>query len=59
MLMLTMGCWSDIFHVLMAFLGEAICLLPCQDLLQAVLKGLSVTTVISLNSLPHVTVSIL
>uniref|UniRef100_A0A3Q3XSB0 Uncharacterized protein n=1 Tax=Mola mola TaxID=94237 RepID=A0A3Q3XSB0_MOLML len=39
-LMLTMGGWSDVLHVLMAFLGEAVCLLPCQDLLQAVLKGL-------------------
>lgn len=37
-LMLTVGNWSDVFHVLIAFLGEATCLLPSQDLLQAVLK---------------------
>lgn len=37
-LMLTVGDWSDVLHVLIAFLGEAACLLPSQDLLQAVLK---------------------
>lgn len=37
-LMLTIGDWSDVFHVLITFLGEAVCLLPSQDLLQAVLK---------------------
>uniref|UniRef100_A0A3Q3R5J7 Uncharacterized protein n=1 Tax=Monopterus albus TaxID=43700 RepID=A0A3Q3R5J7_MONAL len=37
-LMLTVGEWSDVLHVLIAFLGEAVCLLPSQDLLQAVLK---------------------
>lgn len=37
-LMLTVGNWSDVFHVLIAFLGEATCLLPSRDLLQAVLK---------------------
>ncbi|XP_070705301.1 transmembrane protein 82-like [Pempheris klunzingeri] len=37
-LMLTVGYWSDVFHVLITFLGEAACLLPSQDLLQAVLK---------------------
>lgn len=37
-LMLTVGDWSDVLHVLITFLGEAVCLLPSQDLLQAVLK---------------------
>ncbi|XP_034542243.1 transmembrane protein 82-like [Notolabrus celidotus] len=37
-LMLTVGDWSDVLHVLIAFLGEAVCLLPSQDLLQAILK---------------------
>ncbi|XP_019957241.2 transmembrane protein 82-like [Paralichthys olivaceus] len=35
-LMLTVGDWSDVLHVLISFLGEAACLLPSQDLLQAV-----------------------
>ncbi|XP_074524860.1 transmembrane protein 82-like [Halichoeres trimaculatus] len=37
-LMLTVGDWSDILHVLITFLGEAVCLLPSQDLLQAIIK---------------------
>ncbi|XP_054473643.1 transmembrane protein 82-like [Anoplopoma fimbria] len=37
-LMLTVGNWSDVFHVLITFLGEAVCLLPSQDLLEAELK---------------------
>lgn len=37
-LMLTVGDWSDVLHVLITFLGEAACLLPSQDLLEAVLK---------------------
>uniref|UniRef100_A0A8C2Z9A4 Transmembrane protein 82 n=1 Tax=Cyclopterus lumpus TaxID=8103 RepID=A0A8C2Z9A4_CYCLU len=37
-LMLTVGNWSDVLHVLIAFLGEAVCLLPSQDLLKAALK---------------------
>ncbi|KAM7005668.1 transmembrane protein 82-like isoform 1-T1 [Tautogolabrus adspersus] len=37
-LMLTVGHWTDVLHVLITFLGEAACLLPSQDLLQAVLK---------------------
>ncbi|CAJ1052075.1 transmembrane protein 82-like [Xyrichtys novacula] len=37
-LMLTVGDWTDVLHVLITFLGEAVCLLPSQDLLQAVLK---------------------
>lgn len=34
-LMLTVGDWSDVLQVLITFLGEAVCLLPSQDLLQA------------------------
>ncbi|XP_030586048.1 transmembrane protein 82-like isoform X2 [Archocentrus centrarchus] len=37
-LMLAMGDWSDVLHILIAFLGEAVCLLPSRDLLQAVLN---------------------
>ncbi|XP_051272410.1 transmembrane protein 82-like [Dicentrarchus labrax] len=37
-LMLTVGDWSDVLHILITFLGEAVCLLPSQDLLQAALK---------------------
>ncbi|XP_068450653.1 transmembrane protein 82-like [Clinocottus analis] len=37
-LMLTVGHWSDVLHVLITFLGEAVCLLPSQDLLKAALK---------------------
>lgn len=36
-LMLAVGDWSDVLQVLFAFLGEAVCLLPSQDLLQAAL----------------------
>ncbi|KAM3877786.1 transmembrane protein 82-like [Diretmus argenteus] len=39
-LVLMVGHWSDALHVLISFLGEAVCLLPSQDLLQAVLKTL-------------------
>ncbi|XP_056131014.1 transmembrane protein 82-like [Lampris incognitus] len=34
-LMLTAGHWTDVLHVLISLLGEAVCLLPSQDLLQA------------------------
>ncbi|XP_037108846.1 transmembrane protein 82-like [Syngnathus acus] len=37
-LMLTMGDWSDVFHVLVTFLGEGVCLLFSQDLLQLAIK---------------------
>lgn len=40
-LMLAVGYWSDVLHVLIAFLGEGVCLLPAQDLLQAAVKVLS------------------
>lgn len=36
--MLTVGDWSDVLHVLITFLGEAVCLLPSQDLVEAVLE---------------------
>lgn len=36
-LMLTVGDWTDVLHVLIAFLGEAVCLLPSQDILQVML----------------------
>lgn len=36
-LMLTVGDWNDVLHVLIAFLGEATCLLSSQDLLEVVL----------------------
>ncbi|XP_023189537.1 transmembrane protein 82 isoform X3 [Xiphophorus maculatus] len=34
-LMLTVGRWADVFHILMCFLGEASCLIPNMDLLDA------------------------
>uniref|UniRef100_A0A3Q2ZMS1 Transmembrane protein 82 n=1 Tax=Kryptolebias marmoratus TaxID=37003 RepID=A0A3Q2ZMS1_KRYMA len=34
-LMLTVGRWADVLHILMCFLGEASCLLPANDLLDA------------------------
>uniref|UniRef100_A0A674NHK4 Transmembrane protein 82 n=1 Tax=Takifugu rubripes TaxID=31033 RepID=A0A674NHK4_TAKRU len=34
-LMLMVGEWTDVLHVLIAFLGEAACVLPSQDLLQS------------------------
>ncbi|XP_034027462.1 transmembrane protein 82 [Thalassophryne amazonica] len=34
-LMLTVGRWADVFHILICFLGEASCLLPTVDLLDA------------------------
>lgn len=37
-LVLTVGEWPDVLHVIIALLGEAACLLPSQDLLQSVLK---------------------
>ncbi|KAM6977006.1 transmembrane protein 82 [Aplochiton taeniatus] len=32
-LMLTVGRWADVLHILMCFLGEAACLIPTNDLL--------------------------
>ncbi|XP_036388283.1 transmembrane protein 82-like [Megalops cyprinoides] len=32
-LMLTVGTWADVAHILLCFLGEAACLIPAQDLL--------------------------
>ncbi|KAF7657290.1 hypothetical protein LDENG_00029040 [Lucifuga dentata] len=34
-LMLTVGRWADVIHILMCFLGEASCLIPTLDLLDA------------------------
>ncbi|CAK6955009.1 transmembrane protein 82 isoform X2 [Scomber scombrus] len=34
-LMLTVGRWSDVLHILICFLGEASCLIPTMDLLDA------------------------
>ncbi|XP_072553360.1 transmembrane protein 82 [Salminus brasiliensis] len=38
-LMLTVGRWADVLHVLVCFTGEAACLLPAQDLLESTSKG--------------------
>ncbi|TRZ02471.1 hypothetical protein DNTS_030295 [Danionella cerebrum] len=35
-LLLTVGNWSDVLHVMVCFIGEAVCLLPSQDLLEAI-----------------------
>ncbi|KAK9954254.1 hypothetical protein ABG768_016341 [Culter alburnus] len=35
-LLITVGRWSDVLHVLICFIGEAACLLPSQDLLEAI-----------------------
>lgn len=35
-LLITVGRWSDVVHVLICFIGEAACLLPSQDLLEAI-----------------------
>ncbi|KAF7208888.1 transmembrane protein 82-like [Nothobranchius furzeri] len=37
-LMLAVGTWSDVLHVLVSFIGEGVCLLSSEDLLQAALK---------------------
>ncbi|CAL8363913.1 unnamed protein product [Lota lota] len=34
-LMLTVGRWADVVHILICFLGEAVCLIAAQDLLAA------------------------
>lgn len=38
LLMLTVGRWADVLHVLLCFIGEAACLLPAQDLLNSTSK---------------------
>lgn len=38
LLMLTVGRWADVLHVLLCFIGEAACLLPAQDLLTSTSK---------------------
>lgn len=37
-LLITVGRWSDVLHVLICFIGEAVCLLLSQDLLEAIYK---------------------
>nr|XP_033939425.1 transmembrane protein 82-like [Pseudochaenichthys georgianus] len=44
-LVLTVGNWSDVLHVLITFLGEAVSLLPSQDLLRASLQEKEATRV--------------
>ena len=34
-LMLTVGRWADVVHILICFLGEAVCLVAARDLLAA------------------------
>ncbi|XP_029946878.1 transmembrane protein 82-like [Salarias fasciatus] len=52
-LMLTLGSWSDVLHVLVAFVGEGVCMLPSQDLLQAALKEHEQTRLIRHESSSH------
>uniref|UniRef100_A0A3Q1EUC8 Transmembrane protein 82 n=1 Tax=Acanthochromis polyacanthus TaxID=80966 RepID=A0A3Q1EUC8_9TELE len=40
-LMLTVGRWADVLHILMCFLGEASCLIPAKDLLDAAASQVS------------------
>lgn len=43
-LMLAVGRWADVLHIVVCFLGEASCLIPTQDLLDAVLHVSAVDT---------------
>ncbi|XP_063065029.1 transmembrane protein 82 isoform X2 [Engraulis encrasicolus] len=36
LLMLIVGQWADMLHIIICFLGEAICLLPTEDILNAI-----------------------
>lgn len=38
LLMLTVGRWEDVLHILLCFIGEAACLLPAQELLNSTSK---------------------
>ncbi|NP_001186669.1 transmembrane protein 82 isoform X1 [Danio rerio] len=40
-LLITVGTWSDVLHVIICFIGEAACLLPSQDLLEAIYQHTS------------------
>ncbi|XP_017564392.1 transmembrane protein 82 [Pygocentrus nattereri] len=40
-LMLTVGRWADVLHILVCFIGEAACLLPAQDLLDSAFKDVA------------------
>ena len=52
-LMLTVGQWADMFHVLVCFLGEAACLIPTGDLLNAK-ENVSMARELFLSFFPHV-----
>ncbi|XP_015258118.1 transmembrane protein 82-like [Cyprinodon tularosa] len=52
-LMLAVGYWSDVLHVLIAFLGEGVCLLPAQDLLQAAVKEEQESSKLQTEVRPH------
>lgn len=54
-LMLAVGYWSDVLHVLIAFFGEGVCLLNSQDLLQAALKVLFLSRIVTIEKLCYVT----
>ncbi|KAK3518857.1 hypothetical protein QTP70_014976 [Hemibagrus guttatus] len=41
LLMLTVGRWADVLHILLCFIGEAACLLPAQDLLTSTSKDVA------------------
>ncbi|KAB5546220.1 hypothetical protein PHYPO_G00069560 [Pangasianodon hypophthalmus] len=41
LLMLTVGRWADVLHILLCFIGEAACLLPAQDLLNTTSKDVA------------------
>ncbi|KAK2825406.1 hypothetical protein Q7C36_019333 [Tachysurus vachellii] len=41
LLMLTVGRWTDVLHILLCFIGEAACLLPAQDLLTSNTKDVA------------------
>ncbi|XP_062871964.1 transmembrane protein 82 [Trichomycterus rosablanca] len=40
-LMLTVGRWADVLHILVCFIGEATCLLPAYDLLSGISKDVA------------------
>lgn len=44
-LMLTVGRWADVIHILVCFIGEAACLLPANDLLNTISKVIRNTQV--------------
>ncbi|KAM3621201.1 uncharacterized protein V6R79_007805 [Siganus canaliculatus] len=56
-LMLAVGHWADVVHILIAFLGEAVCLLPSKDLLSAVLKEEEDTDLTRLKTKSHTVIT--